>query len=128
MRKLLLRWVINAAAVYVAIRLVEGIRAEGGWAVYFWVALILGLVNAVISPIIKALTCPLILLTLGLFTLVINGLMLWLASVIAEALGIGFYVDGFVAAFLGALVISVISFVLSVLTGVNREERRHHHD
>lgn len=126
MRKLLLRWVINAAAVYVAIRLVEGIRAEGGWAVYFWVALILGLVNAVISPIIKALTCPLILLTLGLFTLVINGLMLWLTSVIAGGLGIGFYVEDFLAALLGALVISVVSFVLSVLTGVNREERHRH--
>lgn len=124
MRKLLLRWIINAVAVYVAIRLVEGLTAEGGWTVYFGVALILGLVNALIAPLVKLLTCPLILLTLGLFTLVINGLMLWLASVIGSALGLGFRVDDFVAAFLGALVIGVVSFVLSVLTGVNREDRR----
>jgi putative membrane protein len=126
MRKLPLRWVINAAAVYVAIKVVSGIMVEGGWTVYFWVALILGLVNAVIAPVIKTLTCPLILLTLGLFTLVINGLMLWLTSVIAGGLGIGFYVEDFLAALLGALVISVVSFVLSVLTGVNREERHRH--
>jgi putative membrane protein len=79
--------------------------------------------NAIIAPILKALTCPLILLTLGLFTLVINGLMLWLTSLIAEGLGIGFHVEGFFAALLGALVISAVSFVLSVLLGANYEER-----
>ena len=126
MRKLLLRWIINAVAVYVAIRVVNGITTEGGWTVYFWVALILGLVNAILAPIIKALTCPLILLTLGLFTLVINGLMLWLTSLIAEGLGIGFRIENLFAAFLGALVISVVSFVLSILTGVNREEHHRH--
>ena len=124
MRKLLLRWVINAVAIYVAIRVVPGITAEGGWAVLFVMGIILGLVNALIAPIVKLLTCPLILLTLGLFTLVINGLMLWLASLIASRLGVAFYVEGFAAAFFGALVISVVSFVLSVLTGVNRDERR----
>jgi putative membrane protein len=123
MRKLLLRWIINAAAVYVAIKVVNGISVEGGWSVYLWVALILGLMNAIIAPILKALTCPLILLTLGLFTLVINGLMLWLTSLIAEGLGIGFHVEGFFAALLGALVISAVSFVLSVLLGANYEER-----
>lgn len=124
MRKLLLRWLINAAAVYAAIMLVEGIGVSGGWTVFFWVALILGLVNALIAPLIKLLTCPLILLTLGLFTLVINALMLQLAAWIASRVGLGFSVDGFGDAFWGALVISVVSFVLSVLTGVNREERR----
>jgi putative membrane protein len=124
MRKLILRWAINAAAIYIAMRIVPGISVEGGWAVYFVVALILGLMNAVIAPLLKALTCPLILLTLGLFTLVINGLMLWLTSLVAEMLGMAFRVDGFMAAFLGALVISVVSFVLSVVTGVNRDDRR----
>ena len=124
MRKLLLRWLINAAAVYAAIMLVGGISVSGGWTVFFWVALILGLVNALIAPLIKLLTCPLILLTLGLFTLIINALMLQLAAWIASQLGLGFSVDGFVAAFWGALVISVVSFLLSVLTGVNREERK----
>lgn len=124
MRKLLLRWLINAAAVYVAMATISGISAEGGWTVYLLMALVLGMVNALIAPVIKILTCPLIILTLGLFTLVINGLMLWLASVLASVLGIAFYVEGFGAAFWGALVISLVSFVLSVLTGVNREERR----
>ncbi len=124
MGKLLLRWAISAVAIYAAIRFVPGLSAEGGWQVYFLMALILGLVNALLAPIVKALTCPLILLTLGLFTLVINGLMLWLASVIADQLGIGFHVAGFMPAFLGALVISVVSFVLSALTGVNRKEDR----
>lgn len=124
MRKLLLRWLINAAAVYVAIATISGISAEGGWTAYLLMALVLGMVNALIAPVIKMLTCPLIILTLGLFTLVINGLMLWLASVLASVLGIAFYVEGFGAAFWGALVISLVSFVLSVLTGVNRKERR----
>jgi len=124
MRKLVLRWVINGAAVYAAIWVVPGIRAEGGLITYFAMALILGLVNAIIAPVIKLLTCPLILLTLGLFTLVINGAMLLLASNISSSLRLAFEVDGFPAAFLGALVISVVSFVLSVLTGINREDRR----
>jgi len=124
MRKLLLRWIINAAAVYAAIWAVPGIRAEGGLVTCFAMALILGLVNAIIAPVIKLLTCPLVLLTLGLFTLIINGAMLLLASSIGSGLGLAFQVDGFFAAFLGALVVSVVSFVLSVLTGINREDRR----
>ena len=124
MRKLLLRWIINAAAVYAAIWAVPGIRAEGGLVTCFAMALILGLVNAIIAPVIKLLTCPLVLLTLGLFTLIINGAMLLLASSIGSGLGLAFQVDGFSAAFLGALVVSVVSFVLSVVTGINREDRR----
>ncbi len=123
MRKLILRWLINAVAVYAAMRLIEGISAEGGWPVYLWMALILGLVNAIIAPLAKLLTCPLILLSLGLFTLIINGMMLWLASAIANRLGVAFVVQDFGAAFLGALVISVVSFALSVLTRVNRRDR-----
>ena len=124
MTKILLRWVINAVAVWAAIIIVPGLQADGGWTVYLWMALILGLVNALIAPIVKLLTCPLILLTLGLFTLVVNGAMLWLAGVIGRELGLGFFVRTPVAAILGALVISVVSTVLSVLTGVNRKERR----
>jgi putative membrane protein len=123
MRKLLLRWIINAVAIYVAMELVPGIEVVGEWTVYLWTALILGLVNALIAPILKLLTCPLIILTLGLFTLVINALMLWLASVIAISLDVGFIVEGFWAALLGSIVISVVSFALSILTGVNREDR-----
>ena len=128
MGKLLLRWAISAVAIYVAISFVPGLSAEGGWQVYFLVALVLGLANALIAPIIKALTCPLILLTLGLFTLVINALMLWLAGVIVGQLSnrmhVAFQVADFESAFLGALVISIVSFVLSVLTGVHRKDNR----
>ena len=124
MRRALLRWVINAVAVWAAIVIVPGLSAEDEWTVYLWVALILGLVNALIAPVLKLLTCPLILLTLGLFTLVINGAMLWLAGVISREVGLGFYVRDLWAAILGSLVISAVSLVLSALTGVNREGRR----
>jgi putative membrane protein len=123
MRRALVRWVINAVAIWAAIMVVPGLNADGGWTVYLWVALILGLVNALIAPIFKALTCPLILLTLGLFTLVINGAMLWLAGVLSREFGLGFFVRDLGAAILGALVVSVVSFVLSVLAGVHRKER-----
>jgi len=124
MRKLVLRLVINAVAVWAAIVMVGGITADGGYAVYFWVGLILGVVNALIAPIVKLLTWPLILLSLGLFTLVINALMLWLASAIAASAGLGFRVDGFAPAFFGGLVISIVSFVLSVVTGAHRDDRK----
>jgi putative membrane protein len=127
MRKLILRWIINAVAVWAAMRLVPGITAEGGWTVYVWMGLILGLVNALIAPIIKLLTCPLIILSLGVFTLVINAAMLLLASSLAESLGLGFYVDGFGSAFWGAIVISLVSFALSILVGINRSDDRYSH-
>ena len=120
MRKLLLRWVINAVAVYVAAELIQGISVEGDAASYLWVALVLGLANALIAPFLKLLTCPLIILTLGLFTLVINTAILLLVAWLVP----GFHVDTFGAAFVGALIISVVSFILSMLTGVNREDQR----
>jgi putative membrane protein len=71
--------------------------------------------NALVRPILKLLTCPLILLTLGLFTFVINAIVLWLTSGISGSLGLGFHVSGFWAAFLGALVVTVVSVLLSVI-------------
>ena len=124
-QKLLLRWLINGVALYVAAKLVPGIHADGGWPVLVFMALIFGLVNALIRPILKFLTCPLIMLTLGLFTLVINALMLQLASWLGRQLGLGFYVAGFwPAAFLGALVISVVSFILTMLIGDDDKEKK----
>ena len=124
-QKLLLRWLINGVALYVAAELVPGIQTDGGWPVLLLMALIFGLVNALIRPILKFLTCPLIMLTLGLFTLVINALMLMLASWLGRQLGLGFYVAGFwPAAFLGALVISVVSFVLTMLIGDDDKEKK----
>ena len=124
MRKLLLRWLINGVALYVAAELVRGIEVRGGWLALAVMALIFGLVNALIRPVLKLLTCPLIILTLGLFTLVINALMLMLASWLGRQLGLGFYVGGFWPAFWGALVISVVSFVLTMLIGDEDEKKK----
>lgn len=113
--KLLLRWAISAAAVWAAVRLVPGIRIEEGLGALFAVALILGAVNAIVRPVLSFLACGVIFLTLGLFLLVINAAMLLLSAAIARAFGIDFFVDGFVAALLGSIVISLVSYVASVL-------------
>ena len=127
MRKLLLRWLINALALFAAAVVVKGIGVEearwAGWVVYAVVAVFFGLVNALIRPLLKMLTCPLILLTLGLFTLVINALMLWLTGAISQSLNLGFYVEDFGAAFLGGLVVSIVSVILNLI--VRDEEERH---
>ncbi len=122
-QKLLLRWLINGVALYLAAELVPGIETEGGWQVLLLMALIFGLVNALVRPILRFLTCPLIMLTLGLFTLVINALMLQLASWLGRQLDLGFYVENFWAAILGALVISVVSFVLTMIIGDDDKDK-----
>ena len=121
---LLLRWVITAAAVWVAVEIVQGIHLEGGVGPYLLVSLILGLVNALVRPVLKFLACGLIFLTLGLFLLVINAGMLLLAAQIAQAFGIGFYVEGFWPALVGSLVISVVSFLVSTLLLPDPEQKR----
>jgi len=115
--RLLVRWAITSFSLFVAAWLVPGIRvAREGWTVFAVMAVILGLVNATLRPLLKLLSCPLIILTLGLFTLVINGITLWLASVIAvRFFHIGFYVDDFPSAFFGALIVSIVSVVLTAL-------------
>lgn len=113
--KLLLRWAAAAAAVWVAVYLVEGIRLEGGAGSFFGVALILGLVNALVRPLLKMLACGLIFLTLGLFLLVINAAMLLLTESIAQTLGLQFTVDGFSAALLGSIIISIVSYLATLL-------------
>lgn len=111
--RLLLRILINAAALWVAAYLVPGIQAGGAGSILA-VAVVFGLVNALVRPILKLLSCPIIFLTLGLFTLVLNALMLMLTAWVGAQLGIDFKVAGFwPSAFLGALVVSVVSTVLS---------------
>ena len=114
--KLIIRWLIVSLSLFVANWVLPGIHVEDkAWIAYAIMAIVLGIVNAVIRPILKFLSCPLIMLTLGLFTLVINGIMLWLASYIAvEWLDVGFHVDGFVTAFWGALIVSIVSVILSI--------------
>ena len=111
----LLRLLVNAAALWVATRIVPGVNYTGDWMPFFGVALVFGVVNAIIGPITKFLTFPLIIVTLGIFALVVNGLMLWLTSSISSALGLGFRVAGFWPAFWGALVVSIVSTLLSFL-------------
>lgn len=115
--KLLLRWAITGLSLFVAAWLVPGIRVEReAWTIFAAMAVILGLVNAIVRPLLKLLSCPLIILTLGLFVLVINGITLWLASGIAvRVFHVGFYVSGFGAAFLGALIVSIVSVLLNAL-------------
>jgi len=112
--RFLLRLVITAVALWAAVALVNGITFTGSWLSLLIVALIFGLINAVVRPLLKLLTCPLVLLTLGLFIFVINALMLWLTSTLSVSFGLGFHVSGFAAAFWGALVVSIVSVVLSI--------------
>lgn len=112
--RLLARILINAAALWVAAYFVPGIRV-GGWQSLLAVAIVFGLVNALVRPVLKLLSCPIIFLTLGLFTLVLNALMLMLTGWFSRQLGIEFSVAGFGPAFVGALIVSVVSTVLSWL-------------
>jgi len=112
--KFLLRLLINAAALWVAVEVVPGVEYRGEWIYLLFVALVFGVLNALLRPLLKLLTCPLLVLTLGLFTLVINAFVLWLTGAVSRSFGLGFYVSGFWAAFLGALVVSVVSILLSV--------------
>lgn len=110
----IIRLIVNAAALWVATRLVPGVVYDGAVLPFLGVAIVFGIVNAFIRPVTKILTFPIIILTLGLFSLVVNGLMLWLTSALSGALGLGFHVSGFWAAFLGALVVSIVSTILSL--------------
>jgi putative membrane protein len=80
-----------------------------------WLALILGLVNAFLRPLLKLLTCPLILITLGLFTLLINTFLFWLTGQIGQVVGIHLIINGFWPAFLGGLVVTVVSVVMTLI-------------
>ena len=111
----LTRLIVNAAALWVATRVVSGVTYTGDWLPFLGVAAVFGVVNAFIRPVAKILTFPLIIVTLGIFALVVNGLMLWLTSSLAAGLGLGFHVGGFWSAFWGALVVSIVSTILSIL-------------
>jgi len=123
--KLLIRWLITSIAVSAAVWLIPGIRIEGtaGWWAVVVMALILGLVNAILRPILAFLSCGFIVLTLGLFIFVVNGLTFMAGSWIAvNWFNVGFYVDNLWSAILGSIVVSIISFLLSVFLA-DQEER-----
>ena len=117
MLKLFIRWIIIAVSLVVAVWLIPGITISdtNGWIAVGVMAAVLGLVNAIIRPILSFFSCGCIVLTMGLFMLVINAAMLSLSSWIATNIfGIGFYVDGFWPALFGSIVISLVSFFLSM--------------
>jgi putative membrane protein len=115
--KFLLRLLITAAALWVAVQLVPGITYTGPWLHLVAVALVFGVVNAIVRPLMLSLTCPLVLLTLGLFIFVLNGLMLWLTAALSSAIGFDFRVSGLVAAIIGGLIVGVVSTVLNLFVG-----------
>ena len=120
----LVRLLVNAAALWVATLVVPGVAYDGGALPLLGVALVFGVINAFLRPVAKILTFPLIIVTLGIFSLVINGLMLWLTSSLSSGLGLGFHVSGFWAAFWGGVVVSLVSLLLSMfVTGPTRNDR-----
>lgn len=121
--KLLIRWFIIVVALFVAAMIVPGIEVYGSsaWVVYGLMAVVLGFANAFIRPLLKLLSCGCIVATMGLFMLVVNALTLWIASYIAQGLGIQFIVNGFWPAFWGSIVVSIVSFVLSIFVKEDKE-------
>lgn len=127
--RFLLRLLANAAALAVATWLLAGIRLTAAGTgdkvlVLLVVALIFGVVNAIVKPVFTAVTACIVLLTLGLFLLVINALMLLLTSWLATRIGVGWHVDDFWSALLGAVIVSVVSFVLNAFLPERNAPRR----
>jgi len=112
MNKFIIRWLINSLAVFAAVWLLD-IAVEGNeWVTYLVLGLVLTLVNTFVRPLAKVVGCLPNLLTLGLFTLVINAFLFWLTGVIGTALGFGYSVEGFWPAFWGGLIVGVVSAVM----------------
>ncbi|MEJ2695775.1 MAG: phage holin family protein [Candidatus Sulfobium sp.] len=116
LKNFFIRWLINTIAIMVAVELVPGIVYSGGWWGILIVGAIFGLVNAYIKPFIQLFTLPFLVLTLGLFTFIINAMMLGITSWLSSLFSLGFSVAGFKPAFLGALIVSFISMFLTCLT------------
>ncbi len=106
--KLLIKWIIIATAILISAYVIPGVSVSGVWAA-LWLALFLGLINVVLKPVLILLTLPINILTLGLFTFVINATLILLASSVIK----GFAVDGFWVAMLFSIVLSIVSYVLN---------------
>jgi putative membrane protein len=124
MTRFIVRWIINAVALFAAVYFVPGIHLQGAWTSIIWLALIFGLINAILRPLLKLLTCPLIFLTLGLFTLAINTFLFWLTGQAGGLFDIGFSIDGFWSAVLGGVVVTVVSVVMSLILKDELKRRR----
>lgn len=119
MNRLLLRFLVNALALYLAVWLVPGLHYQGSAGRFLLLALVFGLVNSLLRPLLTILTCPLVIATLGLFTLVINALLLLITGWLSHRWGLGLVVGGFWAAFVGGIVVTIVSIILSL--SVRRE-------
>lgn len=117
MRSLVIRWLINTLALYVAVRVVPGVEYTGGPPGLVIVAALFGLVNATLRPLLAMLTCPLVLVTLGFFLFVINAMMLLLTGWLSHQFDLGFQVEGFWPAFWAGLLVSLVSLLLSIMVG-----------
>lgn len=126
MTRFILRLLINAVALYLAVLIVPGLDLQSNMVSLVWLALIFGVVNALFRPLLKLLTCPLILLTLGLFTLVINTFLFWLTSVVGQWFGIALIIHEPVwwNAFLGGLIVSIVSVVMTMILKDELKGRR----
>lgn len=124
-RRILLRLLINGIALWAAVEIVPGIHAESPLTILI-VALIFGVINALLRPVVTFFTCPMVILTLGLFIFVINALMLWFTAWVAGQFDLGFGIEGgFWPAFWGAIVISIVSLAISlVIKDEEQEEKR----
>ena len=116
-----LQILVNAAALWVAVAIVRGLDWSGGeWWKFLLVAIAFSLINSYIKPILRILTFPISIVTLGLFLLVINALLLMLTGAISDQLNLGFVVRDFWAALLGSIVISIVGWILSMVVGAGR--------
>ncbi len=120
MSYVILRVMINALSIVIAVKLVDGITFTGEWWKMIIVGAVFGIVNSVIKPVVQLFSIPFIILTLGLFTLIINTLMLALTASFSSAFHLGFEIRGFWPAFWGAVIVSVVSMLLSWITGLKR--------
>lgn len=125
MLRLLLRLAVNAIALWVAVELVPGLTyTSESYVSLLVIALIFGLVNALVRPILVLLTCPLIVLTLGLFILIVNGVLLSITVWLSGVFDLGLSSEGFISTLLGALIISVVSGVINLLIKEERESEQ----
>jgi putative membrane protein len=126
--RFIIHWGINAVALWAAIAILPGLVYAGNWVGVVLLALVFGLVNALLRPLLKLLTCPLIILTLGLFTLVINTLLFAVTAWVGNHVGLSLTISEpfWWNAFLGALIVSAISIVLSLILKDELRGRRRH--
>lgn len=117
MTRFITRLTINAIGLYLAITLVDGLRLTTNWVSVIWLALIFGFINTLLRPLLKFFTLPLIIVTLGIFSLIINTFLFWLTSVIGKSFGLGLQINDpvFWNAFLGGIVLSIVSMILSLI-------------